>query len=85
MTAGVTKRWASAVAAVALLAGCTHSQKEVARCPDSKDLFCLTAVECSMDKKRGCEVCQCSKGPGAREEDARLPSGTPPDRRLPED
>ncbi|MBJ6760334.1 hypothetical protein JGU66_06135 [Myxococcaceae bacterium JPH2] len=71
------------VAAGLLWTGCVHERpREVARCPESQDRFCLTAVECSMDKKRGCEVCQCSKGPTAMPEDDRLPSGVPPDQRL---
>lgn len=29
-------------------------------CPEYRDLMCMSAVECSMDEKRGCRVCQCS-------------------------
>lgn len=66
------------------LGGCHHGAKKARKnntvCPESRGLWCMTTPECSYDKERGCEVCQCSK-PGASESDPGLPSGLPPDRR----
>jgi hypothetical protein len=73
------------LAVLALGLGCAHSssraEKTGTRCPESRNPWCMTKVECSMDRERGCEVCQCAT-PGV-EKDQGLPSGLPPDRQLP--
>jgi hypothetical protein len=28
-------------------------------CPEYQDLRCASQVECSMEKERGCRVCEC--------------------------
>ncbi|GEJ58689.1 hypothetical protein AMYX_34300 [Anaeromyxobacter diazotrophicus] len=47
------------VAAAFLFVGCAHFKDAEAVCEDSRGLRCLTAPECSFDRARGCEVCQC--------------------------
>ena len=62
-------------------AACAPFRKSTAVCPEYRELRCLTAPECSMDRERGCQVCRCSQagtGPGTAEP---LPSGVAPDRR----
>lgn len=67
--------------AAALLFGCATLANSKTACPEYRDLRCATGPECSMDRERGCEVCQCS--PSAGRESGMLPSGIPPDRRWP--
>jgi hypothetical protein len=45
------------------LAGCAHLKDSTTVCPEYRDLRCLTAPECSLDKARGCQVCRCSQPP----------------------
>jgi hypothetical protein len=80
-------RWLLASAAVllaTLAAGCRHNTQRAeaksGRCPESQNLWCMTEVECSTDRDRGCQVCQCAQGFIGQEEE-RLPSNLPPDRR----
>jgi hypothetical protein len=63
-----------------LLAACAHTPAAdaAARCPESRDLGCVTKVECSYDRDRGCNVCRCSN-PWAATHDGRLPTDLPPD------
>jgi hypothetical protein len=50
------------VSAMLLLAACAAQFKESRTvCPEYRDLRCATAPDCSMDRDRGCLVCQCSK------------------------
>jgi len=52
----------AALLAMLLLAACAAQFKESrAVCPEYRDLRCGTAPECTMDRDRGCLVCQCSK------------------------
>jgi hypothetical protein len=80
-------RWlltSAAVLLAALSAGCRHNssraENKSGRCPESQNLWCLTDVECSMDRDRGCQVCQCEQGFIGQERE-RQPSTLPPDRR----
>jgi hypothetical protein len=61
----------------ALGAGCRTLHESGTVCPEYRDLRCLTPVECSMDRGRGCQVCACQRLPAAGE----VPSGVPPDQR----
>ncbi|HTT71014.1 MAG TPA: hypothetical protein VMG32_07290 [Anaeromyxobacteraceae bacterium] len=63
--------------ALAALGGCAPLRSSETVCPEYRDLRCLTRVECSMDRGRGCEVCRCERLPASGD----LPSGVPPDRR----
>ena len=55
------------VAAVMLaVAGCSHGarnedKKGDTRCAESRNLTCLTAVSCTLDRDRGCETCRCAE------------------------
>ncbi len=69
-----------ALAALPLAAACAHYRGHETVCPEYRDLRCATAPECSMDRARGCLVCQCSPAASGRE-GALPPSGVPPDRR----
>jgi len=72
-----------ALAAAAATLSCAHfrSTNDRTLCPESRELVCLTAPDCSMDEARGCRVCQCSSGvpAGGRPEDYGQPT-TPRDR-----
>jgi hypothetical protein len=48
------------VAAALLLCACAHAKDDTTVCPEYRGQRCLTAQKCSLDKQRGCEVCQCS-------------------------
>jgi hypothetical protein len=63
------------LAAVALLTACATLKNDLTVCPEYRDQRCAFGSECSMDKERGCKVCQCAP-----------PAGTliEPDKRLPE-
>ncbi len=66
--------------AAAAAAACAHPRAAETVCPEYRNLACMTAPECSMDRARGCQVCQCR--PSAAGKEAPLPpSGVPPDRR----
>jgi hypothetical protein len=43
-----------------LLCACAHAREESTVCPEYRGQRCLTPQKCSLDKQRGCEVCQCS-------------------------
>lgn len=45
------------------LAGCLSGPKATDVCPESRNIHCLTKVECAYDRKRGCQVCQCTASP----------------------
>jgi hypothetical protein len=53
------RRFLLSVMAVGAL-GCS-SVKESGVCPEASSLSCLSSPECSMDRTRGCKVCQCAK------------------------
>lgn len=40
--------------------GCASLQKDVTVCPEYRTIRCVTAPECSYDRKLGCKVCRCS-------------------------
>jgi hypothetical protein len=64
-----------------LSVGCSHSFKSSTTvCPEYRSLACTSAPECSMDRDRGCQVCQCAP-PGVVDKTGGLPNGLPPDRR----
>jgi hypothetical protein len=44
----------------AALACATTRSEHAARCPEAKNLSCLTAEKCSLDEARGCFACVCS-------------------------
>lgn len=70
----------SLVAAFSVLLGaCATLSSDASVCPEYRDVRCATAPECSVDRDRGCRVCQCS---AAGAEDGReLPTAVPPDER----
>lgn len=75
-------RWIVAVALAALAAGCvtpTPQRTSMTVCPEYRGIVCATAVDCSMNYERGCQVCQCA--PAAVDRNRSLPSGAPPDLR----
>ena len=81
------QRWLmlATVGAVAL-AGCRHgSEREEkrgeTRCAESRNLTCVTGVNCTMDRERGCEVCRCSTASGLEPTDNRRPAAMEPERR----
>ncbi|MDO9021132.1 MAG: hypothetical protein Q8S73_07625 [Deltaproteobacteria bacterium] len=57
---------------VALAAGCASTPR-AAGCRSRAGLHCLTPVECTVDRRSGCEVCRCAD-PGF------VPIGAPGDR-----
>ena len=60
------------LAAALLCCACAHPQgrDDASVCAEYRGQRCLTAQKCTLDKQRGCEVCQCSpasvKGPDGR-------------------
>jgi hypothetical protein len=74
------------LAAAGLALSCSHFQntKDKTLCPESRDMVCLTAPDCTMDDARGCRVCRCSPATpaGTRPEDYGQPT-TPRDRNQP--
>jgi hypothetical protein len=42
-----------------LLAGCATLAKDESVCPEYRNLRCPNGATCSMDRTRGCRVCQC--------------------------
>jgi len=67
-------------------ASCATMKSDLTVCPEYRGLRCMTAVECSMNAARGCQVCQCSPAgptsPGPMSP-GPAPTGIPPDRRFP--
>jgi len=53
-------RGAAILLACAALGCASVSGRESGLCPESASLHCMSAPQCSMDKARGCRVCQCS-------------------------
>ncbi|MFP2912568.1 hypothetical protein ACLESD_47655 [Pyxidicoccus sp. 3LFB2] len=85
MTSGTIRsaRWL-AVAALTVLSACSHGGKNEDKkgdtlCPEARELTCLSGKECAMDRERGCETCQCSRGDALTPTD-RQPTGMQPDR-----
>jgi hypothetical protein len=72
------RRRVQTLAAFSLMS-CAHLQSNESVCPEFRELHCMTAPECSMDPKRGCEVCQCR--PAAADAEGKLPPPASPDRR----
>ena len=64
-----------------LSVGCSHAfRNSTTVCPEYRDLACTSSPECSMDRDRGCQVCQCGT-PGPADKAGGLPNTLPPDRR----
>jgi hypothetical protein len=61
---------------LALLLGCATFRSDQTVCPEYRSLRCASAPECSMDRQRGCMVCQC--GPGRYVPPEALPPGGGP-------
>jgi hypothetical protein len=82
------RRWlAVAVVAAAALGACRHGteleeKKGETRCPESRNLMCIAGKDCSMDRERGCERCECSKVDGPTPTDNRIPTGMQPSDRF---
>ncbi len=79
------RRWLMAAVVLAAVAGCRHGgkaeeKKGDTRCPESRELTCLSGTSCTMDRERGCETCQCSKSDALTPTDHRQPTGMQPDR-----
>ncbi len=77
-------RWL-AMAALMALSACSHGsrnedKKGETRCPESRNLSCITGTQCSMDRERGCETCQCSKADALSPTDQRRPEAMQPTR-----
>ena len=75
------RRWLVAALLVAA-AGCSHGDKKDkqgdVRCPESRDLTCVTGLSCTMDRERGCEVCRCSPADALTPTDNRRPEAMQP-------
>ena len=41
------------------LCACAHGKSDQTICPEYRTQRCLAGQQCSMDKARGCKVCQC--------------------------
>ncbi|MFP2928110.1 hypothetical protein ACLESO_23500 [Pyxidicoccus sp. 3LG] len=79
------RRWLVAAAVLAAVAGCSHGSKKDekqgdTRCPESRNLTCVTGTSCTLDRERGCERCECSKADALTPTDNRIPTGMQPDR-----
>lgn len=77
--------WLVAAVVLAAVAGCSHGAKNEdkkgdTRCPESRNLTCISGKDCTMDRERGCEVCQCSRGDALSPTDQRQPTGLQPER-----
>jgi hypothetical protein len=75
----------AAPAALLLLAlGCSHeseqrrAQREKNLCPEARGLYCLAGKQCSYDRERKCEVCQCEQMLGTPPEPPNSASSGPP-------
>jgi len=42
-----------------LLGGCATLAKDESVCPEYRSLRCPAGASCSMNRERGCRVCQC--------------------------
>ena len=47
--------------AAALVLACAGPLKNQPVCPESKNVRCLTGLDCEYDEKRACEVCRCKE------------------------
>jgi hypothetical protein len=75
----------AATATCLLLAlGCSHessqrrAQREAGLCPEARSLRCIAGKQCSYDRERKCEVCQCEQMLGTPPEPPTGPSSGPP-------
>ncbi len=50
---------AMAVLVLALAGACAHGKDNRTICAEYRGQRCLAGQTCTMDKQRGCEVCQC--------------------------
>jgi hypothetical protein len=41
------------------LVGCAFLKNDATVCPEYRELRCLAAPDCSLDRSRGCRVCRC--------------------------
>ena len=48
------------LAAAWLLCACAHAKDDRTVCPEYRGQRCLAGQTCTLDKQRGCEVCQCA-------------------------
>ncbi len=48
------------LAAALLLCACAHGKDDRTVCPEYRGQRCLAGQTCTLDKQRGCEVCQCA-------------------------
>lgn len=72
-------------AALLLLApGCSHesaekrARREQSLCPEARSLRCIAGKQCSYDRERKCEVCQCEQMLGPSNEPPTSPTSGPP-------
>jgi hypothetical protein len=47
------------LAAAPLVAACAHTRSDTVVCPEYRNMRCVTGPQCTLDRRRGCEVCQC--------------------------
>lgn len=85
MTRGLMRSAGGLLVAVLVAAtGCSHGDKKDkagdVRCPESRDLSCITGQSCTLDRERGCEVCRCSKADALEPTDNRRPEAMQPTR-----
>jgi hypothetical protein len=64
--------------------GCSHeseqqrSRREQSLCPEARSLHCMAGKQCSYDRERKCEVCQCEQALGMPPQPPTSPSSGPP-------
>jgi hypothetical protein len=73
----LVRRSRALIFALLALGACRHVKNDPAVCPEYRDLRCVAGARCSMDKSRGCKVCQCE------EMDQDSPVGDPDDTSRP--
>ena len=81
----VPARLLSLLGLVLALSACAFHQKDQTVCPEFRSIRCVGNVVCSMDRYRGCRVCQCERAGGLAGEpgsvsadDQAFPPGTRP-------
>lgn len=57
-------RIALALVGAGLVGACAHLTDDETVCPEYRALRCVGTVTCTMDRGRGCRVCQCDPLPG---------------------
>jgi hypothetical protein len=67
-----------------LALGCSHesaeqrARREQSLCPESRSMRCIAGKQCSYDRERKCEVCQCEQMLGTPPEAPNSPTSGPP-------